>query len=271
MLKHAFSGVAIAACLLASSTYVSAAAVPTGTLYDSRIQTVHYNPDDVIVVHTKTGYMTLIQFDKGEFIPNASEGVGGLGMGDKAAWSLGVRGNNVFLKPTAMLPDTNLTVVTNKRTYNFMLVTAKRDKDVTWTLRFVYPQPAKPAETLVQAKPAPCGDGPKNLNYFKWGNNDLAPTEAWDDGRFTCFRFPSSKALPTIYRVTPNGDEKEALVNFHIQDDFVVVHDIAKEYRLRDGKQVLGIKTDSLRYAPYNFKNTTVPNQKRVLNDAIEE
>ncbi|WP_341353087.1 TrbG/VirB9 family P-type conjugative transfer protein [Xylella fastidiosa] len=62
-----------------------------------------------------------------------------MGIGDAKAWDLGVRGNNIVLKPTQKMPQTNVIVVTNKRTYSFELLATAKDSMPTYILRFRYP------------------------------------------------------------------------------------------------------------------------------------
>lgn len=250
--------------LLSASATALAATDPLSTVFDKRIQNVIYNPDDVVVVRVSKGISTLIQLEAGEFIDNNPEG--GLSMGDIGAWTLGVRGNNIFLKPKADFPDTNINIVSNKRTYSVWLKTAPNPSAVTHIVRFVYPAPIKPYKAPVVDR-GPCSDGPQNNNYFMWGDKELAPTMAWDDGRFTCFKYPSSTAIPAIYRRITKGALKESLVNFHIHNDIVVVHEVTPEFRFRIGETVLGVKTDSLVYAPFNHKQTTIKNEKRVIKN----
>lgn len=254
-----------AAIALTVSGTAGAASIPKPSTLDKRIQYVMYNPDDVVVINTRAGNSTLIQLEEDEYlvdIPN-----GGLSMGDTGAWTLGVRGNNLFLKPKGPFPSTNINMVTNKRTYAISLVEVEEGKPVAWQVRYKYP--AEPVQLTAQhsttpvEKRGPCSDGPRNLNWFKYGDNTLSPTEVWDDGRFTCMRFPTSKALPVVYRYTPENDLKEALSPFHWDEDVLVIHEISEEFRLRLGNKVLGIKTDSLKPAPYN-RNKTSTGEVRV-------
>lgn len=239
----------------------SAATKPVPTEHDSRIQYVLYNPDDVVVIKTYPGNTTLVQLEEGEYAVDVPSG--GLSIGDKGAWDIALRGHNLFLKPTGVFPDTNINLVTNKRTYALALVESPDETRAAWQVRFRYPsEPVDIAfnDDLTPARAlneGPCSDGPKNYNWFKYGDQALAPTAVWDDGRFTCLQFPTSKALPAIYRHTPENKTKEALVNFHVSNDIVVVHEVAEEFRLRIGERVLGIKTDSLRNAPFNHRKTT--------------
>jgi type IV secretion system protein VirB9 len=236
-----------------------AATTPHGTNYDSRVQDIFYNPDDVISIHVALGTSTLIQLEKGETLeaPQA-----GLGIGDAEAWSIGVRGNNIFMKPRAESPDTNITLVTNRRTYAFSLISSPEKSKTAYIVRFIYPQPPETFEPT-ESKPLACTNGSVNADYLAWGSEELKPHAAWDDGRFTCFRYPFGRDLPSIYRVTASGDE--VLTNMHLEDDVIVIHGVAEQYRFRLGDAVLGLKTDNLRRATFNYSNSTVPNERRAI------
>ena len=67
----------------------------------------------------------------------------------------------------------------------------------------------------------------------------LPPSEVSDNGLFTVMRFPAGQAIPAVYEVTPDGTE--SLVPFDVRGEFVVVHDIARQFRLRRGRDVLCI------------------------------
>lgn len=244
----------VVAAALMGCTLASAATAPTPSTFDQRIQNVMYNPDDVVVIRTRPGNTTLVKLEPGEVVVGIPGG--GLSIGDSEAWTIGIRENSIFLKPKAPFPDTNINLVTNKRTYAIQLVETTDIKRASWQVRYQYPAVPVPFKEPVVDR-GPCSDGPINRNYFKYGDQSLSPTEVWDDGRFTCMRFPTSKALPNVYRYNPKSELKEAITNFHMKDDILVVHEVTDEFRLRIGDQVLGVKTDSLRDAPYNWKKTT--------------
>lgn len=243
-------------CSIASGT-INAAILPQGTSFDSRVQTVTYNADDVIRVKTRTGISTLIQLENGEFL---AESVSGMGLGDPQAWDVAVRGNNIFLRPIAENPDTNVTLVSNKRTYIFSLETAGKNTSPSYFVRFIYPEIPKP--TVFNKPPTPCTDGVVNRKYEKWGDSTLAPSAAWDDGRFTCFRFPTNVDLPAVYRKLSDGTEY--LVNPRMEQDVMVIHEVANEYRFRLGKSVLGVSSDTIQPALFNKKGTTTGEKREV-------
>ncbi|WP_314934160.1 P-type conjugative transfer protein VirB9 [Neisseria elongata] len=240
----------LAAALSASA---SAVVVPTASVKDSRIQTVMYSPNDVVHVRARIGNAVLVQLEDDERL-NGDE-TAALGMGDASAWKLSVKGNNIIFKPAAASPDTNMIITTNKkRTYVFDLSTSaskgKKAQATTYVLRFIYPDTAaykaraeaeKQARALEQLRLAGQGPNAKH-NYDYWGTGDkaLAPTAAYDNGRFTYFSFDNGRELPLIYKVMDDGTE--ALLNSHVDGDTVVVHETAKRYVLRLGKSVLGLE-----------------------------
>src|SRR4051794_8810384 len=85
--------------------------VPAGD--DPHVQTVAYNPDEVITIKTRIGVATLIQFGADENIVDQ----GLVAVGDTNAWKIASNRNIIIVKPRQSNPDTNFTVVTDKRTY----------------------------------------------------------------------------------------------------------------------------------------------------------
>ena len=232
-----------------------AALIPEKENADNRITVIKYSPDDVIRVRIKTGVQTLIQFEKGETFTPATAGVG---IGDIDAWAVDLKGNNIFLKPRAKSPDTNLTMVSSKgRVYSFDLVTSNFPH---YVVKLQY-EKVKTAKDFTRE--VPCYDGSVNFRYGKWGDDDLAPTYMWDDGRFTCLKFPTHAELPVAYQVGTDGSE--SLVNYSIKKDTMIIHSVSKEFRLRLGKQVLGLRSENTLSSGYNDKASSV-NAKRELN-----
>lgn len=237
----------------------ASAATPNSQGYDPRVQEVHYNPKTVINVSTSIGKATLIQLQNGETI--MSKELSGMGMGDATAWGLSVRGNNIFLKPKAENPDTNLLIVTDKnRTYSFDLLSAKNEKRMSYVVKLIYPEPKKSTR---DEKTIPCSDGQRNFKYLKWGDDTLSPQYVWDDGRFTCFKFKDNVELPVLYQKSATG--QETLINTHMVKDTLVAHGVANEFRLRLGESVLGIKPFVLTPQGFNYKGTTLKDEKRVV------
>ena len=66
MKKLTFTALALMMCGAAW-----AAAIPQASRYDSRVQQVIYNPQNVTVVNTKPGFMTTLVFDNDEAVISA--------------------------------------------------------------------------------------------------------------------------------------------------------------------------------------------------------
>lgn len=227
-----------------ASVNASASLNPTSYGYDQRVQFFDYNEHDVFVVGTDIGVSTLIQFEEDERIDGDGSG---LGMGDAQAWSVAVNGNNIFIKPTAALPDTNMVIVTNKRTYAIQLST--NSVNPSYIVRFKYPEVKETVnkpKSVVGEKFRSVGTDangapilvPVNVNtdFYKRGEETILPSRVWDDGLFTYLKYPNNKDLPVVFRVLP--DTSEAIVNSHVVDDVLVIHGTNPLYRLRFGSAV---------------------------------
>ncbi len=232
-----------------------AAIFPIPQQYDYRITRAAYNPENVIKVRTQIGTSTLIQFEEGENIPEEN----GIGIGDAQAWGIFINKNNLFLKPTAAVnPDTNLTVVTTKgRTYSFWLELSDFPHFI---VKMAYQAP-KTADSYQSASGVPCYDGQVNFDYEMWGDKALAPKYAWDDGRFTCLKF-TGKEMPVAYQVADDGTE--SMINYHVQQDTMILQGTANEFRLRLGEQVLGLSSSTVNAEGYNDKASSI-NAKRTV------
>jgi type IV secretion system protein VirB9 len=251
------------ACLVASwlSPQASAENMGEASHLDKRVQTAVYTPDNVFRLQAMVGRSSLIQFPANETV---NEDTGLITSGDPQAWTLGVNkaGNMVAIKPSSdQDPDTNLIINTNKHTYLLELKLVKKVTDMTYALRFVLPEPPKNM-ARIDAPANPCS-GLENRNWQSRGNKDLAPSEVWDNGTFTCFRFATNKPRPNLYQVMPDGTE--SVVATRNEQNILVAHGVSSLFRLRLNNQVLDFKTQ-LQATPYNFKGTTT-GEVRTLKD----
>lgn len=249
-----------AALLIATSCNSFAMREPISSGYDARVREVAYNADDAVLVNVKSGHASLIQLERGEYITDEKAGIA---IGDPDAWDLSVRGNNIFLRPIASEPDTNLNIVSNKRTYVFYLKTVQSTP--TWKLKFTYPKTYQAQSNDATTLCSSHGANNINFNYQKRGKAVFEPKAVWDDGRFTCFRFPLSADLPVIYRVSPDGSE--VLVNSHVSGEVVVVHETSGEFRIRLGRQVVAVRSSSVQSSNLNSAATTKAYIKREVKD----
>lgn len=103
---------------------------------DNRIKTYVYNANEVYLLLVHFGYQSHIEFAKGEEIATIS-------LGDSYAWSLTPLDNRLFIKAMEKNIRTNMTIITNKRTYQFDLVSKELSNDndqLVYVVRFFYPK-----------------------------------------------------------------------------------------------------------------------------------
>lgn len=243
---------------------------------DSRIRTEVYSNQKVYEIDAAVGRASLIQLEEDESLVISPSSV--LGIGDSAAWSLGVRGNNLVLKPTQSFPRTNLIVVTNKRTYAIELKKTDEKVKATYILRFTYPdtEAAKlAAANAAEAKRVALEAAKKavktkiNTEYSWRGTNKLlAPTAAFDDGRFTKLIYDHAGELPVFYKILPDGSE--SLLNFNIDENdrsVVVLHEVIRSIRVRLNNEVIEITNENYKLPALNRTGTTEHGISRITKD----
>ncbi len=210
---------------------------PSRGIYDPRVKTVGYNADDVVRIIGHYGFSTNIEFAKDESVQS-------IALGDSLAWEVAPRGNQLFVKPREDNATTNMTVITDRRSYQFWLDAAKapnkgRGEDMYFRVKFHYPQDAarlsgetdakRRAEAALRILPPP-----RNWNYWACGDPTLRPSEAYDDGRFTYLRFPGAQEIPAAFVV--NSDGAESLANGSMRGDQLVLQAVTRRIVLRKGK-----------------------------------
>jgi type IV secretion system protein VirB9 len=210
-------------------------------LVDHRVRTMMYQPDEVYKFIGHYRYQSSIEFDEDEEIRTIS-------MGDSTGWMLNPSGNRLFMKPIEQDATTNMTLITNKRTYLFELHARETDdiddKDMTFIMRFIYPDADGDAQIIsnyLDTVPIPeLDENPElyNFNYTISGTDTIAPIRIFDDGRFTYFQFRDPNAdVPAFFLVDDRGEE--AMINYRTRGDYIVVERVAKRYTLRHGKDIV--------------------------------
>ncbi|MEQ1549325.1 MAG: TrbG/VirB9 family P-type conjugative transfer protein, partial [Chakrabartia sp.] len=108
---------------------------------DVRLQTVIYDPEQVVRLDVASGYQLMVSFAPGERIET-------IAVGDSTAWQVSTnkRGDYLFIKIVQPSEGTNLTVVTDARVYSFELARAPyAGGDLPFKVQFVYPEATKAA------------------------------------------------------------------------------------------------------------------------------
>lgn len=236
---------------------------------DKRTRTVAYDAMQVYKIKGYYGYLTRI-----EFAPDEKDIT--YAMGDEEAWAAVTLNNNLLVKPTKPRPATNMTVLTSKRTYNFVLTAESMPDaatigesvpdadDMQFLLRFTYPREERAAdaqrrqaenrayaekqrkereemerklrEYQVSAALQGANNSVLNTDYFGCGAEEALPVAAYDNHKFTFLKFAPGQDIPAIFATDTFGDE--SLLNYSVEEDWIVLQRVGKEFTLRNGKYV---------------------------------
>lgn len=208
--------------LLAAAHPATGQVRPTPGPGDPRIQTVMYDADQVVQLQVATGYQLTLEFAPDERIENVA-------VGDGAAWQVtpNRRGDRLFIKPAQGGVTTNLTVVTDARTYIFELSSSYGGPQA-FTVRFQYPPPPAPA----------AGDQPAATagRYKLSGTRAVQPDAISDDGAKTYIMWRADQTLPAVFKIDRDG--KETLADGAMRDGRYVLDSIANRLVFRLDKQM---------------------------------
>jgi len=237
----------LASAMIVTLSMTSAYALqkPAGLITDHRIKVVGYDPNNVVQVNTHYGFTTAIQLADDEFLVQKPA------TGKAAGWQIGSQKNFLYLKPMADIDDTtDLTVVTNKHVYNFLLYASKAKETSakqTFMIKFHYPEENQmnvlnsPQLTYNMIHHFGNPDAINREYSFK-GNRSIAPVMAQDNGNFTLLMFKHKAPIPAIFSVDRNGNESQ--VNYRMQGRYLVIEGVNKQYTLRYGSQVVCLFND---------------------------
>jgi len=218
-------------------------AAPMAAAQDGRIRAIDYTDGQVVRLETCLGFQTMITFATNERIENVA-------LGDAAQWQAtpNKRGNLIFIKPFLKTAHTNMSVVTNLRTYAFDLGTkdaaACKKGDVVYDLRFRY------ADAPAADATAPATDAPpvsalpekRNTAYTYSGDKELVPLRLFDDGQSTYLLWAEGVAFPAIYAFV---DGKESLINFGYREGYIVIEQTGPAFVLRRGELSATVYNDA--------------------------
>ncbi len=215
---------------------------------EKRFRAYIYNPNDVYRYIGHYLSQSYIEFEKGETVQTIT-------MGDTSAWQTVVMENKLFLKPVLNYANTNMTIMTNKRTYHFELdaveAASVMEDDVLFYIKFMYPE-ADDKNIVMFNQVRHRSDLPDlrnidayNFDYEFSGSENVAPKKVFDDGVFTYFEFGEDNyEMPAIYMVDSTG--YEALVNYRIVENYVVVEQVSSQFTLRSGADIVCVYNNNL-------------------------
>ncbi|MFT4967972.1 MAG: type IV secretion system protein VirB9 [Candidatus Deianiraeaceae bacterium] len=230
---------------------------------DSRIKTLIYSPNEIYTLNLKMGFQSIVEFSIDESVELVS-------IGDPYPWKLTPIDRRLFIKPLQVGVGTNLTIITNKRTYLFDLksdtTTSAHDFDVIHVVRFFYPKipmdksqyslkdyiSSKDGNMMQSIHNARNLSGESvgnstlrhasesiekkrtavNLNYSFVGEyNEVTPIEIFDDRKDTFFRFKNNNKPPKIYSINNSG--KRRLVKQKTVGDFVIIPGVHSRFHIK--------------------------------------
>jgi type IV secretion system protein VirB9 len=230
--KAYFAALAVLSC-----TAANAAA-------DNRIRSLAYDPDRIVQILGKAGIQSTIEFAPDERIENVA-------VGDSSKWQItpNHRASLLFVKPLVARSRTNMTVVTDRRTYMFDLVAGDKWTTPVYALKFSYPNDkpvgvmAKPVQTAqpvaVAATTEPSAMMTAEKLHFDWqskGYGKLVPSRIFDDGTAVYLAWNRETPLPAILTVAE--DRKEGPLSYRMSGDYIVVSPIPQNMVLRYGNRM---------------------------------
>lgn len=234
----------VIALLIAVPMTAHALQEPRSIATDFRLRVVRYSPNEVFKFTGHYGYQSSIELSPTETIQTVS-------IGDSVAWMVDPAKDRLFIKPVEQDATTNMTVITDKRTYYFELHAEEtediRDKSMVFVMRFTYPEDDLAAINYGGEDDIPdFEDEPDkyNFNYSIQGSDMIAPIRIFDDGQFTYFEFRDKNAdVPAFFFV--DALHNEELINFRTRGNYIVVERVSAVMTLRRGPYIVCVYNEA--------------------------
>ena len=222
------AGLSLIAGLALAISPVSASVRPKPGAGDPHIQTVTYDDQQVVAVSVAIGYALTVEMAPDERVENVA-------VGNASAWLVTANksGDRVFVKPLQMAPGTNMSIVTDSRTYVFELgVVPAPSAETPFLLRLLHPAPV----LAVTGDTGETDAAGKSGGYAYRGSKSLRPLSAQHDGHTTTIVWADGVLLPAVYAVQANSDA-ETLVNGMVRDGKFVIDAVAARFIFRRGDE----------------------------------
>lgn len=201
---------------------------------DTRIQRLLFKPNTVVKLQGCVNFETMIRL-------NVDEHVNNIGVGDASQWQVmpNKRGDILFIKPLVQGAHSNMSVVTDKRIYNFEMSSDSSQSDMLYELQFEYatdsvPPPGEKTGDEISSVKALPPSSIRNVAYTYSGSVDLVPLRVFDDGKSTFMHWADGVAAPAIYALGADGSE--SLINYAQRGDYLMIEQVARAFVLRRGQ-----------------------------------
>ena len=240
---------------------------------DSRLVEFNYDQDNTYLVLSKPKAVTDIQFAADELIQSVAAG-------DTANWEFTPTRSrkHLFVKPRFEDLETSLTVITDKRSYQFVLRSTGEGKKWYQRISWVYSRelvvtvdgedaPARAAAK--QSAPASAAGAEADLEsgiepsalrfgYQISGEAPFRPRVVFDDGKFTYFKMPSDlQELPALFAVIEDKDY--SLVNFEVKGDYLVAQRLLPLAVLKLGREEVRVSKRPPKRSFFSFSSPEAP------------
>src|SRR5471032_1191882 len=204
---------------------------------DARIGVFPYSRDQIYRVLSAPLKLTTIEFENGEALVREPA------MSDSIQWEIDTDGaNHVYVKPHKAGLVNTLHITTNKREYDFTLISSPAGGFFYQQVRFNYPHAPMLRTGVAQGngldsdRHADSGSidvSPDKLNwdYTIDGRAEFTPEVVFDDGHSVWMRMPPKAQSWPVPFYKEHGDE--VVGNFIRRGDFLVLQRLADQIILR--------------------------------------
>lgn len=217
---------------------------------DVRLVQFEYDPDNTFLVLTRPKAVTHLEF-------GADEQVLTVAGGDTKHWELTPTANrrHLFVKPVYEQMESSMTVITDKRSYQFVLRStgsnAKWYQRVSWRysqkmLLELRADEERTERTAQAHDTARTRSGPEtsgqpvaleqlDFGYQIEGTASFRPMAVFSDGQSTWIRLPADAAeWPALFSLTE--DQQVAVVNYLVRGDYMVAQQVLQRGLLKLGR-----------------------------------
>jgi type IV secretion system protein TrbG len=239
-----------AAILIVLAVSSRAELAPTSLPGDTRLVQFEYESDNTFLILTRPNSLTHVEFGADEVIET-------VGAGDTANWELKPTTNrlHLFVKPKFDNLTTSMTVITSKRTYQFMLrstnAQGKWYQRVNWRystlelMEFKRREDKAHADEVAKATAAQAqsnqvlatGVRPDQLRFgfAITGDAPFRPETIFDDGKFTYVRLPATvREMPAVFA---SVDGEMIITNYVVKEPYIVVQRVVDAGVIKLGRQ----------------------------------
>ena len=218
-----------ALCLALLAAPLAAQNVPTLSDVNPRLQSIRYAEGERVLLTALPQSALTVVLEPGEQIQQVV-------LGAQTGYQIRVSAerDSFAVLPEAGAPETDLTVRTDRRSYEFDLRTGN-GLLAAYVVTFEFGDDIAFEEPPALAKPS----GPV-WTYRLKGDDAVRPQMIVDDGTRTWITFGNEQSLPAVFAIGPNG--KEQVVNGYMRGSDYVIDRVHAELIFRIDKEKASAK-----------------------------